>query len=78
MALTRKIAADTGSEEVRLLREQHNALLLVVEGLLAAAQLTDFAAFKLATAAATLNVSHLRKLVASGGETPVPPHPTDA
>jgi hypothetical protein len=64
MATEKRIIPDTGSEEVRLIRTQHNELLEVVEALLAAATgAADFAAFK--TAATAVVTTDLRELIAS-------------
>lgn len=70
----RKIIEDTGSEEVRLTRTSLNDLMDVVAALVAASQLTDFAAFKAALAGADAG---LHKLVATfeRPEAPVPPTP---
>ncbi len=73
MALTRRIVADTGSEEVRLLREQVNLLITAVESFKAGI-ITDAATA--ITNVAAIDLSDLRLIVTST-DIPPAPHPTD-
>jgi hypothetical protein len=70
----RKVVEDTGSEIVRLTRLELNKVLDAVDGLVAASQLADFAAFK--AAAAAIDTTDLRKLVASVERPAAPANPT--
>ena len=58
-----KVVEDTGSEIVKLSRLELNKLLDQFDALVAATQLTDFAAMK--AAAALIDTTTLRKLVAA-------------
>lgn len=62
MAKTQKFIADLGSEEIKLTREQCNALVAVVEAIIDAAGEATFGDF--ATAMAAIDLSALRLLVA--------------
>ncbi len=71
MASTVTFPSDVGSEEVRLLRAQHNILITFIEALLAAVAASDVAG-NLKTGVAAVSVAALRRLAAVR-ELPAPP-----
>lgn len=69
-----KLPEDTGSEIVRVTRLELNKVIDAVDALVAATQLADFASMK--AAAALVDTTALRKVVATRERPPAPSGPS--